>query len=274
MLHCSVNYEIKPESEASISINERGFLFGDGVFETCRIANSKIYNSENHFKRLESGLKAIKIDFDLSKLEENINKLISKNNVINGLARLYISRGNGSIGYCPKENIKPLIIIQTKELPEQPKSPIKLWVSKITKPSINSLPINHKLAQGLNSTLAKIEAKENNCFDSLLLNEESQICETSSANIFWIKDNILYTPAKECGILLGTTRQKIIELSKIPVKEMKANLNELSSSQEVFISNASYGILKIDEISPNNTKFTKDTHFNKLEQLLKKDISN
>ena len=271
-MFCSINYQIKPEEKASISINERGFLFGDGVFETCRIDNQKIYNFSAHLKRLEEGLKAIKIDFDLKDLEENINKLNKKNNLKEGLVRIYVSRGHGSEGYYPKKNIKPLIIIQNKILPKKIEKPVNLWVSKYNKPCPNSMPINYKLAQGLNSTLAKLEAQENDCFDSILLNNKGKICETSSSNIFWVKNDILYTPDKNCGILLGTTRQKIIELSPIPVKKVKANLEELLYSDEAFTSNVSRETLLIGKILPNNKEFKNKKYFDIISKLLRNDI--
>lgn len=272
-MHCSINYNIKKEEEASISINERGFLFGDGVFETCLIENGVIYNFLSHLKRLKSGLESIKIDFELDNILENCQKLIAKNSTKSGLIRIYISRGQGSTGYLPTSN-KPLIIIQIKNLPQEPNFPIELCLSKNIKISPKSLPINYKLAQGLNSTLAKIEAQENGCFDAILLNEEQKICETSSANIFWIKDDILFTPHKDCGILLGTIRQKILKLSPIPNKEISANFDEILKADEVFISNVSYKILPVERISQNPKIYKNTKYFPIFKQKLSDDIIN
>ncbi len=272
MKYCSINYKIIKENDAKISINERGFLFGDGVFETCLVNSGKIYNFLAHFKRLQSGIKSIKIDFDLSKLEENIYKLIAKGNIKNSLIRIYISRGIGSLGYLPKKDIQPLITIQERDLPKKNNDPIDLYLGKITKISKKSLPINNKIAQGLNSTLAKMEAEENNCFDSILLNEDDEICETSSANIFWVKDKILYTPHQDCGILSGTMRQKIIDLSPIKVIETKSKLAELKAADEVFISNISCKIIKVKKINPNFQEYNSFNYSNILEELIKEDI--
>lgn len=282
MQYCFINGNLTPSDQAFISVDERGFLFGDGIFETCRISNQKIYNFEAHFERLKSGLEAIKIDFDFAKnqrfsrdsLENDIQELISKNNLPNGLVRIYVSRGQGSFGYAPKANISPLIIIQTKELPQKPEKPVDLWISKITKISAKSLPVNYKLAQGLNSTLAKLEAQENNCFDSILLNDLDQICETSSANIFWVKDDILYTPHKNCGILLGTVRQKIINLSPIEIREITANLEELLHADEIFISNVSYGVLQVGNIYPQNKTLKNQKYFDIFNNLITQDLAN
>lgn len=240
MNYININNIIFPEEKALILVKDRGFRFGDGVFETCRITNGVIYNFEAHLKRLEASLDAIKINSSfcyLPKLEKFSYNLITKNKVKNGFLRISISRGIGSFGYLPQKNIKPTLVIETLPETPKPKTPVKLWVSKIEKPSLKSLPVNYKLANGLNSTLAKIEATDNSCFDSLILNNKNQICETSSANIFWVENNILYTPHSDCGCLLGTIREKIIQISPIKIKMVKAKLNDLLNADEAFISN-------------------------------------
>lgn len=230
MPYIIINNKILPKNKALINVGDRGFRFGDGVFETCLTVDGKIYNWEAHRNRLEEGLKAIKIELDFhltqvgvynpdltfasnskkemnprsglqtptcndnDKLKESCLELIKKNKIKNGYLRIAISRGVGSVGYLPQENIQPTVVIETLPLNTKPKSPIKLCISNYQKPSIKSLPVNYKLMNGLNSTLAKLEAVEKNYFDAILLNEKNQICETSSANIFWIKDDVLYTP--------------------------------------------------------------------------------
>ena len=267
-----INNQIIKEDQAFISIQERGFRFGDGVFETCRVFDGIIYNSEAHFERLRSGIEAIKIKIDLKDLKNNCQKLIKKNSLKNGLIRIYISRGIGSIGYLPINDIKPLTVIETLEMPTLGLFPIKLFLSEITKISIKSLPINYKLAQGLNSTLARMEAVEKRYFDAVLLNEAGEICETSSANIFWIKNNILYTPAKECGILLGTTRQKIIDLSSIKIAQVKTKINELLNADEVFLTNTSLGIIAVDQFMEK--KYLQKKYSGIFTNLLNQDIKN
>ena len=278
MDYISINNKILPAKKALISAQDRGFRFGDGAFETCLIKDGKIYNWEAHLKRLEAGLKAIKINIshlsaphssralyhprprgdeawdENGKLKEYSLQLIQKNKIQNGYLRIAVSRGVGSVGYLPIKNIEPTIIIETLPLISKPKSSIKLCISKIQKPSLKSLPVNYKLSQGLNSTLVKLEAIDNDCFDGVVLNDKNQICETSSANIFWIKNNILYTPHQDCGCLLGTIRGKILELSPIKTKLAKAKIDDLLNADEAFITNIAIGVLAIDKIE--NKKFT------------------
>ena len=261
-----------PKQKALISAQDRGFRFGDGVFETCLINDGIIYNFEAHLKRLNDGLMAIKIKFYSTNLLQSCYQLIKKNNIQNGYLRIAVSRGVGSIGYLPIKNIIPTLVIETLPKSPKPKSPIKLLISSIEKPSIKSLPINYKLMQGLNSTLAKIEAVENSCFDALILNHKQQICETSSANIFWIKDDVLYTPHPDCGCLQGTIREKIITLSPIKIRLIKAKLDNLLNADEIFITNVAIGVLMVDKIA--NQEFLNKKYSRIFANLLNQDIKN
>ena len=109
------NQQLIDETQAEVSINERGFLFGDGIFETCKIFNGKIYNFKSHLARIVAGLKALKFNDDISDLEKKSLKLIAKNQVKEGILRISISRGIGSKGYLPDLETKALTIIQTYE---------------------------------------------------------------------------------------------------------------------------------------------------------------
>ncbi|MFT7087717.1 MAG: aminodeoxychorismate lyase [Rickettsiales bacterium] len=270
MDHIVINHQLIKNSEAAISVQDRGFRFGDGVFETCLINKGEIYNWQAHFLRLKAGLLAIKINFNDKNLLASCQELIKENRIKDGIIRIAISRGVGSIGYLPQKNIKPTLIIETSEKLAPPNQPIKLMASSYSKPSLKSLPVNFKLMNGINSTLVKMEAVENGCFDGIIFNEKNQICETSSANIFWIKGDVLFTPNLDCGCLAGTIRQRIIELSPIKIELVKAKIADLMEADEVFLTNVAIGVLKIDEIG--GKKFNGEKFSKIFADLLKKDI--
>src|SRR5690606_6683241 len=100
-----------------------------------------------------------------------------------------------------------------------PIDPATLWLSGIEKPSPKALPVQHKLAQGVNSTLARIEAARHGCLDGLLLNAHGDICEAGSANLFWRIGTTLHTPALECGVLAGTTRDALLRISPYKIEQ-------------------------------------------------------
>lgn len=233
------NHRFILEKQAQIAINERGFLFGDGVFETCKIYNGKIYNFKSHQARLQASLQALQIFYDIKNLEENSLKLIKKNKIKNGILRISITRGIGSIGYLPTST-KPLTIIQTLKNRPIPKK-ISLTISPLKKPSLN-----HKTHNALPYILNKLYAQQNQCFDAIMLAAENYISETSSANIFWVKNNKIYTSSLECDIVIGTIRSRLLALTKIT--EKKAKLSELENADEIFLTNAASLVIPVDTL--------------------------
>jgi len=243
----NVNRKLVEEENAFISVKDRGFRFGDGIFDTFKILNSKPIFLKYHIERIENGLKALRIHFDIKLVEAEIFKTIKANKLKDGFARISITRGEGSRGYLPTNNSPANFVIETMEARKMDTVEGKLCISSYQKPSIKSMPINYKLMQGLNSTLAKLEAKEQNFFDAVLLNEKGNIAECSSSNIFWFKGVELFTPSLDSGCLDGVTRKVVIE-NYSKVKQSEFSIETLSSANEVFITNSVLGIFPVCEI--------------------------
>lgn len=273
MLYVHINNVHVPEAEAVIPVKDRGFRFGDGVFETMSVHHGVIYQYEKHRERLHQSLKALSMTYDTSRLYEQCMALIAKNGLREGAVRLFITRGEQSAGYLPADESVPNLIIETQLHPARPSSPVSLWVSSYAKPSAKALPVHCKTMQGLNSVLARMEAKAHDCFEALLLREDGLICECSSGNIFWVKDGELYTPALECGILPGTIRDAVIRLSPYPVHQGQFTLDEMAQADEVFLTNVTWGILPIAGLSPQNLSWKKGDISATLRSLLTEDIT-
>lgn len=257
-----------PAGEALLPVADRGFRFGDGVFETIAVHNGTPYQLELHLARLKSGLAAIRIETDDS-LEKPIRDLIAKNKVVDGFVRVAISRGSGSKGYLPIGN-EPTIVIETMPRTPGPES-ATLHLSAVRKIPLACLPVYHKLAQGLNSTLARMEAEEHGCFEALMLTTEGYVAEASSANIFWVKDGVLYTPHLSTGALAGTTRAAILRLMNFKVEEVSQKLDALEKADELFLTNVNWGVLPVTALGAREWpvgKLTKD-----LQATYKKDIA-
>ena len=289
MKYIILNQKLILEGVAHISPQDRGFRYGDGVFETILISNKlphnfgvrhceealadaaihnddkdwiaspsarndeitrKLYQWEFHVKRLKAALTATRIEFDTNILPALCGELLTANKCSEGLLRIQITRGIGGRGYLPERGISPTLLIETMAIPTPPPAPISLFLSSYAKISQSALPVNFKLCQGLNSTLARMEAADNNCFDALILNDAGQICETSSANIFWLKNGILYTPSLACGVVEGSIRNAVIRTSPYPVQEVAENLEVFALAEAVFITNVAYKILPVFELKP------------------------
>ena len=236
------NQQQVEETQAQVSINERGFLFGDGIFETCKIFNGKIYDFKAHQNRAINGLATLKISADISNLEKNSLQLIKKNQVKNGILRFSISRGIGSLGYLPTNESEALVIIQTLEERAFPKK-ISLGISSQVAPK----NLGFKSMNAMPYVLTKIEAKEQNLFDCVMLCTKKFISETSSANIFWVKNGEIFTSSKACDILAGVIRAKLLKISPIKIQEVEMKISALKNADEIFLTNSSFLLLGVDE---------------------------
>ncbi len=239
--YCFINGQLT--TSTSISYHDRGFRFGDGLFETINVTNSQPYLLTYHLERLAEGLEILKIKADLSVIKERILKIISHNHHQNGMVRIIVSRGIGSIGYLPHNCSSPTVIIETVNSNHIIRDPVKICVSNIEKISPKALPTSIKLLQGLNSTLAKMDAQERGYFEGILLNQHQHVCEVSSGNIFWAKDGKVYTPDIKCGIVRGVMRRRIIEM--LPVITGFFTMKDLLEADEIFITNISWIALPV-----------------------------
>ncbi len=269
-----LNNKFLDEKQAVVPVSDRGLRFGDGVFETISVYNHKIYQEDRHKKRLREGLTALKISgVDVDDVFKQANILIAKNNLKNGGARITITRGSGSRGYMPTAT-NPTIFIQTMELKENFTKPVTLWLSSYQKTNAKSIPVTIKTLQGLNSTLARLEADENGCNEALLLNHEEHVCECSSSNIFWFKNNVLYTPSLECGIVDGTMRAAVIELSPYEVNQGNFDLSALKSADEVFITNVTRTVCPVMALNPLGISWHNPVKTTEIKNIIKDDIAN
>jgi branched-subunit amino acid aminotransferase/4-amino-4-deoxychorismate lyase len=250
-----LNGEFLPAADARVSVTDRGFRFGDGVFETIRHTRGQPYQWQLHLNRLDAGLAALRIappDVDWRTVA---NEMISRNGADDGFLRLAVTRGSGSKGYVPDAGITPTWVMEYLPPSALPTHPCKLWVTSIQRAPLAALPTNHKLAHGISNTLALLDAHENGCDEALMLSSANKLCEAASANLFWIKDNILFTPALSTGCLAGTTRDAILRLSPIPVQEVVAELDTLATAEAVFLSNTRLGIWPVQTLVPEGWEY-------------------
>lgn len=235
------NSRFVAEKNASISIHERGFLFGDGMFETCKVINRKILDFNLHQARINKALGTLKFSLDIKNLERDCYKLIKKNSLSDGILKILISRGIGSRGYLPTYESRPLVIIETSENRSLPQK-ISLGISKIPSPGIAFKPMS-----AMAYVMAKIEAEEQKVFDCVMLSSDGFVAETSSANIFWVKNDLIYTPDESCGMVHGCARERVLRNSRIEIKKVRAKISELENADEVFLTNSAFLVISVDE---------------------------
>jgi aminodeoxychorismate lyase len=258
-----LNGKFVPEERAVVSIFDRSFLYGDGLFETIRIFNGKPFRWRQHLERLQRGAEflKIKLPFAPKKLEKFAAQLVVKNKMPDSLLRLTLSRGVGARGYSPKNANQPTLAMSLHPAPKMDlKNPAK-W--KLIAASFR-LPANEPLAQfktcnKLPQILARAEADARGANEALLLNTDGFVVEGASSNLFWIERGTIFTPPLSAGILSGVTRAVVFEIAsklKISVREKNIRLKNLAQANGIFLSLSSRGIVEAKLLNGKVLKYS------------------
>jgi D-alanine transaminase len=251
-----LNGNFIPKEKAYISVMDRGFLFGDGVYEVFPVYNKNIIGLDAHLSRLQDGLDAINIENPYSKDDwENLIKKIITLNIknVNQAIYLQISRGCDDNRKHTYDKLNPTIYIQSSLIGPREKNSLLKGKSAITREDIRWLKSNTKATSLLANTLYAQEAKENNAEEAILY-RDGIITEASSSNVFIVKDNCIYTHPKGPNILPGITRDIAITCAKkldINVNEAVFSKEQLMEADEVWITSSTREILPITSIDNN-----------------------
>lgn len=250
-----LNGQFLPFEEAKLPVTDRGFRFGDGVFETIRLQGGVPYQWELHMARLAAGLESLRIQTP-GELAPLVKQLIAENRAEHGNIRIAVTRGNGSIGYRPEPREQvPNVVMEYHAPRPLPEKPCTLWVSTYTRTPLSALPGNHKLSHGISSTLALMEAEDAGCHEALQLTPNKIIACAAAANIFWIKGRHIFTPSLGTGCLTGTMRTAVLRVTEIPVHECEGELSTLENADAVFLTNSRLGIWPVELVQPLNLGF-------------------
>lgn len=225
-----------------IAPDHPSFAYGDGLFETMRMQEGVIINRHLHFERLSKGMRVLQLDTSTSLFEnisENIKILVGKNHEKdNARIRLSVTRSANSFG--DYQSVDYLIETDRISLPAFDSKGLRALIYEGSSKGIGLLS-NLKTKNYLLSILAYRYAKSNNADDGIILNGQGRVCETSIANIFFVEDGKIFTPALSEGCVAGTVRHWLIRHlanTTFPVSETLCDIDRLLNAEEVFISNA------------------------------------
>ena len=236
---------------AIIKAGNRGLRFGDGLFETIKSLNGQLQFLDEHLARLWKGMQLLQFNipkhFTPDHLEEEMQALMNKNgHNKNARIRLTVFRGDG--GLYDEIDHRPNYIFQSWELADEIGSwnsnGLVLGIYADVKKSCDLLS-NLKHNNFLPYAMAALYAKKEKCNDAVLLNTDGRLCDTSIANIFLIKADVIYTPALQEGCIAGIMRRHIINnLLALNYKlvEGKLSVDDLLDADEVFLSNSIYNL--------------------------------
>jgi branched-chain amino acid aminotransferase len=252
-----INGQILPQEDAKISVFDHGLLYGDGVFEGIRAYNGNIFLLDQHLDRLYNSAKTIALKIPISKAEmENAIKMTMKtNNMTDSYIRLVVTRGVGKLGLDPNKCSTPQVIIITDTIELYPRELYEKGLDIVTVTTIrnhfSALDPKIKSLNYLNNILAKLESLQAGAGEALMLNKDGYVAECAGDNIFVVNNNILLTPPSSSGILIGITRNVVMELAiemGIQVREELMTRYDLYIADECFLTGTAAEIIPVVKI--------------------------
>ena len=248
-----LNGIFSPRSKAQISIMDRGFLFGDGVYELIPVFNKKVFLLNEHLKRLKSSLNLIQMN-EVKNLDKIINTLIKKNIKNTFFIYLHITRGvQNSRNHIYSENIEPTVLLMCEDYPAFSEDLIKKGFQATIQDDFRWMKSNIKSISLLGNVLLKNHASSNGCYETLLVRNQ-KLTEGSTSNVFTVKDEIIYTPKLSNELLPGVTRGLLIKLlsqNNLKVIESDIYQSDLINADEVWCSSSTNSVVPIVKIDDN-----------------------
>jgi branched-chain amino acid aminotransferase len=256
-----LNGKFVPEKKAVISVFDRGFLYGDGLFETIRVVHGRPFRWAEHMERLKAGAKFLKIKLPFSprRLGGFASELIARNKMPDSLLRISVSRGVGTLGYSPKDTGKPTLVMSLRTLARRDWETPPGWrlITSSIRVATNDPLARFKTSNKLAQVLARAQADEAGADEALLANTDGFVAEATSGNVFWMKRDTIYTPPLMAGILPGVTREVVFEIAaelNISIREKNIRLNDLRQADGVFLSLTSLGIVEAQALDDRALK--------------------
>lgn len=249
-----VNGQILPDKEAKISVWDRSYLFGEGLFESFRSYDGKFPFLKDHLQRMEWSSTFINLPFpDDVDFSEVCGELLERNELDDARFKIVLSRNDdpNQNSIVPETSDVNLVIFCLPLKEKQNRTPYRL---KVIKSFCNTAaPLSAiKSTNYLVKVMGRFEAKDTGYDDGILLNAQGHVTEATTANIFWVDEkNMLRTVAEEQGLLGGITKKKLFALlkeKKIEYREDRITPDQLSHSREIFITNSILGIKPVSHI--------------------------
>lgn len=246
------NNRIVPEEEVIISPKDRGYYFGDGLYEVFRIYNGRLFEKEAHLARLQRTAQDLRIPIPatMEELSGQLDQLTAESGTQAGILYIQITRGAAlRVHSFPPEGTKPVVMAYCQEL-DRPMEQLEKGIKAVTGDDIRWLRCDLKTLNLLPNVLAKQSAIDRGA-DEIIFHRSGIITECSSNNVMMVKDGVVHTHPANHLILHGITRAVVLRLLQeqgIPVRETPFTLKELGEADEVFITGTVSEVTPVIEI--------------------------
>lgn len=248
-----LNGDVVRKEEAVVSIRDRGFLYGDAVFETLRSYDGRPFMLKDHLERLMASVQTLRIrtEHTADQLKQAVMHLLEVNRLRDAYIRITLSRGEGGEGLTPLETSRSTLLIENRPFRPYPdelyRKGIQLIISDYRRSTTNPITY-HKTANFLTAILARQEALKKGGHDAVFVNTEGNVCEGTVWNIFMVEDSRVVTPSVTANLLPGITRKVVLKICSengINASEELFHTSRLLYADEVFITNSLMGIMPV-----------------------------
>jgi aminodeoxychorismate lyase len=245
-----LNGQFVPEAQAVIPVNDRGFMFGDGLFETTRVVRGKPFRFAQHLERMTRGADFLKIKppFAPKELQDFAEQLIEQNQMPEAVLRVTLTRGPGERGYTPVAEGRPTVVMTLHAAPPS-ENPIQWSLITSSFRVLAADPLSSfKTLNKLMHVMARAEAAEKGADEALLINTNGEVAETASGNLFWVYNDKICTTPTGRGVLPGITRAVVLEICQtlgLLTNKRVIKPEALKNSEGIFITQSAFGIVLV-----------------------------
>ena len=254
-----VNGELVPAEEATVSVRDRGFRYGDAAFETVRAYGGEVFEWRAHLDRLQRTCETLGIDHGVSDadLRVRVQEVLDANGLQDASVRLSITRGVQPGKLTPDPEVDPTVVVVAKPLPRGGVEGTSVWdgpadlqTVKTRKPADAALPADAKTHNYLNGILARRELTDGD--EALLRGLDGHVAEGATSNLFFVDDRGLHTPSAELPILPGVTRSVVADLvegeTDIPLHTGRYDPEDVRDADEAFLTNTTWEIRPVGTV--------------------------
>ena len=247
-----LNGRFLPETEAVVPVSDRGFLYGDGLFETVRVTRGRPFRWDAHLDRLTRGAAFLKLRLPCppEELLPAVRRLAEINAIEDAVLRLTLTRGSGPRGYSPRGADHPTLVMTLTSAPVGPVPSARVIISTFRVPAGDPLAA-FKTCNKLVQVLARAEADERGADEAVLCNSQGEVAEATASNVFWIRQGTVCTPPVAAGALAGVTRGLVLELCAalgFPTEELTGHPSELAEAEGIFLTRSVAGVVPVIEL--------------------------
>lgn len=250
-----VDGELVPAVEATVSVHDRGFLYGDAAFETLRVYGGELFEWEAHARRLAETCDVLGLDHGLSDgvLRDRVDETLAANDYAEAAVRLSVTRGVGSgplasgIGPGTGTTEGSTVVVLVDELPRGGRESDPVWDGPATLQTVKTrrvpdraVPARTKTHSYLNSVLARRELRVTDADEALVLDADGDVTGGAASTVFFVDDDALCTPSLDGPVYPGVSREVVVDLAHdegIPVREGQFTPDDVRGAAEVFVAN-------------------------------------